>query len=147
MCVHLAPVCNSRADMDACVTHQFHRGTMRVSLHTERHHGSEEKEWKKELCKASVYLRPSEARVAERQELTKATATAPTFVAVALPASSLPLGISSAKSGTIDILIAGGRTVRVGADVARQAERPPSVKSEAADGVRHSVIACVTRAG
>jgi transposase len=73
--------------------------------------------WKKELCKASVYLRPSEARVAERQELTKATATAPTFVPVALPAPSLPLGISSAKSGTIDILIAGGRTVRVGADV------------------------------
>ena len=73
--------------------------------------------WRKALHETSVYLRPSEARVAERQALTKADAAAPAFVPVALPAPSLPLAISPAKAGTIDILIAGGRTVRVDADV------------------------------
>jgi hypothetical protein len=41
----------------------------------------------------------------------------PAFVPVALPAPSLPTPIAVAKLDTIDILIAGGRTVRVRADV------------------------------
>lgn len=53
-----------------------------------------------------------------RKEFPKANAPAPAaFVPVALPAPSFPLAISPAKSCTIDILIGGGRTVRVGADV------------------------------
>ncbi|MGB0087038.1 MAG: hypothetical protein WBP94_16905 [Rhodomicrobiaceae bacterium] len=41
----------------------------------------------------------------------------PAFVPVALAAPSLPAAIAPAKPGTIDILIAGGRTVRVSTDV------------------------------
>jgi transposase len=41
----------------------------------------------------------------------------PAFVPVALPPPSPPPVITPARSGSIEIVIAGGRTVRVGSDV------------------------------
>lgn len=52
-----------------------------------------------------------------RKALGKLDASMPAFVPVALPAPSLPMALPAAKSDMIDILIAGGRTVRVRADI------------------------------
>jgi transposase len=52
-----------------------------------------------------------------RKALAKADVPMPAFVPVALPAPSLPAPIAPTKPGTIDVLIAGGRTVRVSTDV------------------------------
>jgi transposase len=56
----------------------------------------------------------------EQRDAETATAKPPAFVPVTLPAL-LPPAVSPAKSGTIDILIAGRRTVRVGGDVDTEA--------------------------
>ena len=46
-----------------------------------------------------------------------APAPSPTFVPVALPAPAPPIAVASAQPSTIEITVAGGRTVRVTADV------------------------------
>jgi transposase len=56
----------------------------------------------------------------EQRDAETTTAKPPVFVPVALPAL-LPPAVLPAKSGTIEILIAGGRTVRVGGDVDTEA--------------------------
>lgn len=56
----------------------------------------------------------------EFRDAEAATAKPPVFVAVALPAPPPLPAISPAKSGAIEILIAGGRTVRVGGDIDTQ---------------------------
>lgn len=52
-----------------------------------------------------------------RKALDKPDGSMPAFVPVALPSPSLPVALPAAKADTIDILIAGGRTVRVRADI------------------------------
>jgi transposase len=52
-----------------------------------------------------------------RKALDRPDVPKPSFVPIALPSPFLPAAISSAKPDTIEILIAGGRTVRVRADV------------------------------
>lgn len=53
----------------------------------------------------------------EQRDAEGAAIKPPVFVPVTLPALPPPPTIPAAKSGTIDILIAGGRTVRVGGGV------------------------------
>jgi transposase len=57
-----------------------------------------------------------------RRELMKRTRPAPasraqSFVPVRLPAPALPAPQAPARSGSIEVVLAGGRTLRVGADV------------------------------
>ena len=52
-----------------------------------------------------------------RKALAKLDILQPTFVPIALPAPISPAPITPAKPDTLDILIAGGRTVRVGTDI------------------------------
>lgn len=52
-----------------------------------------------------------------RKALAKPDVPQPAFVPVALPAPVPPAPITPVKPDTIDILIAGGRTVRVRADI------------------------------
>jgi len=57
-----------------------------------------------------------------RRDLAKCTRTAPaspeqSFLPVRLPPPSVPALPAPARSGTIEVVLAGGRTLRVGADV------------------------------
>jgi transposase len=57
-----------------------------------------------------------------RRELSRRKASAPVspaqgFVPVRLPPPSLPAPPSPARPGTIEVVLVGGRTIRVGADV------------------------------
>jgi transposase len=57
-----------------------------------------------------------------RRELRRRTASAPgsptpSFVPVRLPPPSVPAPQAPARSGSIEVVLVGGRTIRVGADV------------------------------